>query len=172
MTWTNISDQSSSYSDIASAYEIVPDPGFDDPDSWDIQAAGPFIDSSELKSNTATGSTYPIPREQTYATVGVSYLYEIVITRYNLTSGKAWIEFGGNILYLNNGVGTFTNTVIATSVQGLEIFHAYTDRWNVASISITRATAWDKDSDESTTWTDTSTSSSWTPLTDKTTVWS
>ena len=170
MTWTNISDQSSSYSDTASAYELIADPGFDDPDAWDIQAAGPFIDRSELKSNTATGSTYPIP--MVYPTVGVSYNYNIVVTRYNLTSGAAWIEFGGNFLYLNNGVGIFAGTVVATNEKSFEIFHAYTDRWNVASVSVIRETTWDKDSDESTTWSDATTSSSWTPLTDKTTVWS
>ena len=181
MTWTNISDQSPSWSpdtDEQSFWinnnQLIP--SLNSSDNWDIttNAGEASITGGTLTSVNWDGLINPVPRVS--PVVGNIYQYNIIIDSFTKNDGTTWasLSFGGNFIFSSESghiAGTYTGELEASSSLGLvyssgKIFGTASSDIVISYISIIEKRI------PSTTWSDDTASSSWTPLTDKTTVWS
>lgn len=211
MTWTNISDQSPSWSPDTDETpywgglngELNPDSVVDDESAWDFQftlidGAWTF-DSSSLLWSAKLSDVLML--KNLVLENGVNYTFNMLITNYSSTldgfgnpalNPAMFVTLGYNTGYTKYLLDTTKTTQIITGTQisddagrvddsisdGIDYQSVYfygasslvsggTPTWRIQNFSIKRT-----DSVIADNWTDTSTSSSWTPLTDKTTVWS
>ena len=192
MTWTNISDQTPSWSPDTDetpiwyeAGELVIDPDFNDSSKWSIsnldagtwEVSGGKLRLTNFKGNI-TGDTLKAP-------IGTKVSYEVVVDSWSQTgltvvqnqniSTTVGLEVGNeSILWVGDATETyFPLTGISSTATVVDI----SEKLNIAISLATGSLILDRVSirtanKSDATWTDTSTSSTWTPLTDKTTVWS
>ena len=179
MTWTNISDQSSDYlQKIAS--EIVPDPGFDDENSWS-SIGSPFEIITWGDSQVTVGGLGWALRvtQQPDMVAGDIFDYVFVVDNIEKAPIGAGASIGSVVIwntFNNDGTGTFTGRVtVPGTISPYEENVQISGSGGVITFSyfsIDRVPKWTKNIESSISWTDATTSSTWTPLTDKTTVWS
>ena len=172
MTWTNISDQTSSWVLKEQSEEVCEDTEFNDSSKWNIVGgfSSKVADGKLQMINQAGGFVLADP--QIVGIIDNLYTYRIIVSEYPSSPTRAEIIFAGFSIYEEEGIGTFTGSFEALSSGGLVFAPNFLGRWVIDFISIKVQTDWDEIIDKTSSWTDTSTSSSWTPLTDKTTVWS
>ena len=192
MTWTNISDQSPSWSPDTDetpiwyeAGELVIDPDFNDSSKWSIsnldagtwEVSGGKLRLTNFKGNI-TGDTLKAP-------IGTKVSFEVVVDSWSQTgltvvqnqnlvislpapygdTDLIWVGEVAETYFPQSGISG-TATIVDTAGKLNIAISLATGSLILDRVSIRTANKSDA------TWTDTSTSSSWTPLTDKTTVWS
>ena len=177
MTWTNISDQSPSWSpdtDETPAWtkktKLLTDPEFNDEDEWDISGIPLLIPTSnveisngKLKSTSTSCFGLVTPVSEVSFVEGQSYKWSFTVESVGSGGGLVNLFLDNTLRYTHsNNDGIFEGTFVAVG-KGTPIQITISNKIIVIeNLYIENITA----------WTDTSTSSSWTPLTDKTTVWS
>ena len=192
MTWTNISDQSPNWSpdtDETPAWskgtQVIPDPDFNYSNQWDltdINAGTGIVSGGKFTGTGWSGTVFPEGRSQ--ATVGKYYIYEFTVESFQFNISEALLPialvyYGGKTLWnglsangsVPTGTGTFTGEIQATASAGFQFSSLLLFGTGNSDIVISYASVYEKRI-PSTTWSDDTASSSWTPLTDKTTVWS
>lgn len=119
--------------------ELIPDPEFNDPASWEIAGFGGSVTGGQLVFINATViRAAPLP--DVLATTGQDYQYSIVVDEYTFGL-SARILFGGVDLWTqDDGVGTFINTFTAAGDTGL-VAQALPATYKIGSISIKAITA-------------------------------
>ena len=173
MTWTNISDQSPSWSPVADASDTYIPSGWDtdseDPDVLDhwgqvgdntlTFVAVAAFQACAISDNPNLGDGDYIVTGEITATIGNAYI-------------RVWL--GDNYSEVISGDGNFSVTVTSDFSVRPEIRLCNeansTGQCTIELFKLQRLYA--DSTDKTTSWTNTSTSSTWTPLTDKTTVWS
>ena len=186
MTWTNISDESSNWAAPIGIELINSSPDFEDPSdpSIEVLTIGPTntvisngqyiagstptaLDSDSIGNGSILSIYSPF-------VIGETIYYSIDVDYYN--GGLFWIQLPGILIWDGDidSAGLKSGTVTITRTQPIYNIYAQNSSFAINHIYFWRKPVPDYTSiaDKTSSWTDTSTSSSWTPLTDKTTVWS
>lgn len=117
--------------------ELVPDPGFDDPLSWNTGIGSSTIANGQLIVINQSGFIFPAPGITT--DVDSSYQYALTVDLVNNLTGGGKITIGGQTIWEPGYyTGIFTGTVAATDTVGLafNFLTPYAGRAEFDSISI------------------------------------
>jgi len=122
---------------VAVGPELIPDPGFDDPSSWDLGIGSSTINNGELIIINHSGFIFPEPRPETDA--GTTYQYSLDVNLVNNLSGGGKVTVGGETIWVPSyDTGLFSGTIVATDTAGLvfNFLTPYTGRAEFDSVSI------------------------------------
>lgn len=98
--------------------ELMSDPGFDDPSSWNVGIGSSTIENSHLIVINHSGFIFPEPRLVT--DMGTTYQYSLIVDLVNNLSGGGKVTVGGQTIWQpSDDVGIFSGTVVATDTAGL-----------------------------------------------------
>lgn len=117
--------------------ELISDPGFDDPSSWNIGIGSSSIENGQLIVINHSGFIFPEPRLET--DVGITYQYSLAVDLVNNLSGGGKVTVGGQTIWEPNyDTGIFSGTVVATDTAGLvfNFLTPYLGRAEFDSVSI------------------------------------
>ena len=93
--------------------ELISDPGFDDPTSWDVGIGSSSIENGQLIVINHSGFIFPEPRLEIY--VGITYQYSLAVDLVNNLSGGGKVTVGGQTIWEPNyDTGIFSGTIVAT----------------------------------------------------------
>lgn len=127
--------------------ELILDPGFNDPASWNVGTGSSFVDNGHLVVINHTGFIFSVPAIETI--IGQTYQYSLIVDVVNNLSGGGKVTVGENIIWQpDSGSGTFTGTVVAAGTGGLvfNFLTPYTGRAEFSFISVSAvpvpATVW------------------------------
>jgi len=122
---------------VAVGPELIPDPGFDDPSSWDLGIGSSTINNGELIIINHSGFIFPEPPPETDA--GTTYQYSLDVNLVNNLSGGGKVTVGGETIWVPSyDTGLFSGTIVATDTAGLvfNFLTPYTGRAEFDSVSI------------------------------------
>jgi hypothetical protein len=125
------------FSSITIGLELVPDPDFNDPASWDVGAGSSKIENGQLVVINHSGFIFPEPKIETE--VGKTYHYALTVTLVNNLSGGGKVTVGAQTIWEPGfDTGTFTGTVVATGTGGLvfNFLTSYIGRAEFDSVSV------------------------------------
>ena len=117
--------------------ELIFDPGFDNPSSWDVGIGLSYIDNGHLIAINHTGFIFPEPRLVT--DVGTTYQYSLTVDLANNLNGGGKVTVGDQIIWEPGyNTGIFTGAVVATDTAGLvfNFLTPYVGRVEFDSVSI------------------------------------
>lgn len=117
--------------------ELISDPGFDDPSSWDFGTVSSTINNGQLIVINHSGFIFPEPRPET--DVGITYQYSLDVNFVNNLSGGGKVTVGGQTIWEPSyDTGLFSGTIVATDTAGLvfNFLKPYTGRAEFDSVSI------------------------------------
>ena len=117
--------------------ELVSDPGFDDPSSWDVGIGLSAIGSGQLIVINHTGFIFPEPKLVTE--VVTIYQYSLAVDLVNNLLGGGKVTVGGQTIWQpSDDVGTFSGTVVASNTAGLvfNFLTSYAGRAEFDSVSL------------------------------------
>jgi hypothetical protein len=126
---------------VTVAPELIADPYFDDPTSWDVGVGSSTVVNGHLVVIDHSGFIFPVPQITTV--IGESYQYSLVVDLVNNLSGGGKITVGGQTIWEpSNNIGTFTGTVVATDTGGLvfNFLNPYLGRAEFDFVSVVIAT--------------------------------
>ena len=128
---------STNVSAISVGPELVPDPGFDDPSSWEVGVGATTIENGQLIVINYTGLILPVPGIDT--SIGATYQYSLTVDLVNNLTGGGKITIGGETIWEPSyNTGTFTGSLVASDTNGLvfNFLSPYVGRAEFDSISI------------------------------------
>jgi hypothetical protein len=117
--------------------ELVADPNFDDPSSWDIGIGNSDVENGHLVVINHSGFIFPEPQLETL--IGTTYQYSLTVDLVNNLSGGGKVTIGGQTIWEPwFDTGIFSGTVVATDTAGLvfNFLTPYVGRAEFDSISI------------------------------------
>ena len=117
--------------------ELITDPGFNDPSSWDIGIGSSTIDNGHLIVINHAGLIFPKPGLVTG--VGTTYQYSLTVDLLNNLTGGGKVTIGGQTIWQpGDSVGVFSGTVVATDTAGLvfNFLSPYAGRAEFDAVSI------------------------------------
>jgi len=99
--------------------ELVADPDFDDPGSWDIGGIGNSkVENGQLIVINHTGLIFPEPGIS--IDTGAMYQYALNVDLVNNDSGGGKVTVGGQTIWEPSyGANTFVGTIVASNTVGL-----------------------------------------------------
>ena len=98
--------------------ELILDPDFNDPASWDIGIGSSKVENGHLVVINHAGFIFPEPAIETE--VGKTYQYSLIVDFVNNLSGGGKVTVGAQTIWEPSyDTGTFTGTVVATNTGGL-----------------------------------------------------
>jgi hypothetical protein len=98
--------------------ELISDPDFNNPASWDVGIGSSKVENGHLVVINHAGFIFPEPLIATE--VGVTYQYSLIVDFVNNTSGSGKVTIGAQTIWEPSyDTGTFTGTVVATNTGGL-----------------------------------------------------
>jgi len=122
---------------VTAGPELISDPDFDDPSSWDFDIGSSTINNGQLIVINHSGFIFPEPRPETDA--GITYQYSLDVNLVNNLSGGGKITVGGQTIWKPSyDTGLFSGTIVATDTAGLvfNFLTPYTGRAEFDSVSI------------------------------------
>jgi hypothetical protein len=117
--------------------ELVPDPEFNNPSSWDVGIGSSVVDNGHLVVINHSGFIFPEPNFVTE--IGKSYQYSLAVNLVNNLSGNGKVTVGGQTIWEpSDNTGIFTGTIIATNTGGLvfNFLDTYVGRAEFDSVSV------------------------------------
>ena len=117
--------------------ELISDPGFDDPSSWDLGISSSVVENGHLVVINHSGFIFPEPRLVTDA--GATYQYSLTVNLVNNLTGGGKVTVGGQTIWEPSyDTGLFTGTVVAADTAGLvfNLLNPYVGRAEFDSVSI------------------------------------
>ena len=117
--------------------ELIPDPDFNDPSSWDIVGGTSKVENGQLVVISHSGFIFPEPKIETET--GKTYQYALTVDLVNNLSGGGKVTIGGQTIWQpSDSVGMFSGTVVATDTAGLvfNFLSPYLGRAEFDSVSI------------------------------------
>ena len=117
--------------------ELITDPGFNDPSSWDVGIGSSKIENGHLIVINQSGFIFPDPLLVT--DVGTTYQYSLAVDLVNNLTGGGKVTIGGQTIWQpGDSVGIFSGTVVATDTAGLvfNLLSPYPGRAEFDSVSI------------------------------------
>ena len=98
--------------------ELISDPDFDNPASWNIWPGSSIVNNGHLVVINHSGFIFPEPRLGTEA--GTTYQYELTVDLVNNTSDSGKVTVGGQTIWEPSyDIGIFTGTIVASDTGGL-----------------------------------------------------
>ena len=98
--------------------ELISDPGFDDPSSWDVGIGSSTVENGHLVVINHSGFIFPDPWLIT--DIGITYEYSLTVDLVNNLSGGGKVTVGGQTIWEPGyDTGIFSGTVVATDTAGL-----------------------------------------------------
>lgn len=117
--------------------DLVPDPDFNDPSSWDVGIGSSVVENGHLVVINHSGFIFSEPNFVTE--IGNSYQYSLTVDLVNNPSGNGKVTVGGQTIWEpSNNTGIFTGTIIATNTGGLvfNFLSPYVGRAEFDSVSV------------------------------------
>ena len=117
--------------------ELIADPGFNDPSSWDVGIGSSKIENGHLIVINQSGFIFPEPLLVT--DVGTTYQYSLAVDLVNNLTGGGKVTVGGQTIWEPNyDTGIFTGTIMATNTAGLvfNFLTPYVGRAEFDSVSL------------------------------------
>ena len=117
--------------------ELITDPGFNDPSSWDVGIGSSKIENGHLIVINQSGFIFPDPLLVT--NVGTTYQYSLAVDLVNNLTGGGKVTVGGQTIWKPSyDTGLFTGTVVAADTAGLvfNFLTPYVGRAEFDSVSI------------------------------------
>jgi hypothetical protein len=117
--------------------ELLVDPYFDDPLSWDAGIGSSVVENGHLVVINHSGFIFPDPQIGTE--VGTTYQYALSVDFVNNLSGGGKVTIGGQTIWEpSSDTGMFTGMIVATDTAGL-VFNfstPYVGRAEFDSVSV------------------------------------
>jgi len=117
--------------------ELIADPYFDDPASWDVGIGSSVVENGHLVVINHSGFIFPEPKVVTQ--VGTTYQYSLSVDYLNNLSGGGKVTVGGQTIWEPGfDTGLFTGTIIAADNAGLvfNFLSPYVGRAEFDSVSV------------------------------------
>jgi len=117
--------------------ELLADPYFDDPASWNVGIGSSVVENGHLVVINHSGFIFPEPKVITE--VGATYQYSLSVDFLNNLSGSGKVTVGGQTIWEPNyDTGIFTGTIIAADTAGFvfNFLKPYVGRTEFDSVSI------------------------------------
>lgn len=117
--------------------ELLADPDFDDPSSWDVGSGSSVVENGHLVVINHTGLIFPDPQLETF--IGTTYQYSLSVAFVNNLSGGGKVTIGGQTIWEPGyNTGIFTGSLLASDTTGLvfNFLTPYVGRAEFDSISI------------------------------------
>lgn len=117
--------------------ELVSDPGFDDPASWNVGIGSSSVQNGQLVVINYSGFIFPVPGIDTE--IGKTYQYMLTVDLVNNLSGGGRVTVGGQTIWEPGyDTGIFTGTILATDTGGLvfNFLTPYLGRAEFDSVSV------------------------------------
>lgn len=117
--------------------ELLADPNFDDPGSWDVGIGNSIVENGQLIVISHSGFIFPEPGIS--IDIGATYQYELTVDLVNNPSGNGKITVGGQTIWEpGDNIGTFVGTVVASDTAGLvfNFITSYAGRAEFDSVSV------------------------------------
>ena len=176
MSFTSVANSSTTlWSYGKQSTEIVADPDFDDPTYWAINFTA-VVEDSKLKMGNL-GLVFPgLPKH--YQKLNEEYAYEIRVTASTGTATDRVIRAGLTTIYDDAGVGVFKGTFTVTRITGSDQLYilssGLTGDWEIDYISLRLfpSVEYTDVSANSTSWSTSSVSTTWSDVAENTTTWS
>ncbi|MEE9303339.1 MAG: VPLPA-CTERM sorting domain-containing protein [Thiotrichaceae bacterium] len=117
--------------------ELIADPDFNDPASWDVGIGASKVENGKLVVINHSGFIFPLPNFTTQ--IGETYQYTLDVSLVNNTAGGGKVTIGAQTIWEPGfDTGIFTGTVVATNPGGLvfNFLSGYTGRAEFNFISV------------------------------------
>ena len=97
--------------------ELAPDPGFDDPSSWDVGIGNSVVQDGHPVAINHSGFIFPAPRLETLT--GTGYQYSLTVDFVNNLSGGGKVTVGGQTIWEPAfDTGIFSGSLLASDTSG------------------------------------------------------
>ena len=117
--------------------ELVADPNFDDPGSWNVGIGNSKVENGQLIAINHSGFIFPEPVIS--VDIGVTYQYELTVDLVNNLAGNGKVTVGGQTIWEpSDNTGTFIGTILASDTAGLvfNFITTYAGRAEFDSVSV------------------------------------